>query len=134
MISKLISTDEHKKAGAVRGSGSRIPCALLVDGLCSIYSVRPLKCRGGNSTKADTCEAYFNSGEDGLLTISAPQLLCADSVQNGLAGASSGDGDKNARLELAAALRVALENQDAMADWIDGDPVSSQVERETTIK
>jgi Fe-S-cluster containining protein len=127
VISKVISMDEQKKAAAVSDSDTRIPCAFLVDGLCSVYSVRPLKCRGGNSTDAETCEAYFNSGEDGLLTISAPQLLGADSVQNGLARGSSAGGDRSERLELSDALRVALEHPDVMEDCIEGVQVFSEV-------
>ena len=35
----------------------RFPCAMLIDGMCSAYTARPLDCRGYNSTCISACRA-----------------------------------------------------------------------------
>src|SRR5262249_56239434 len=49
-----LSYEEHAQA--------RIPCALLVDGRCSVYPCRPFACRAWNSTSAARCETIFTHG------------------------------------------------------------------------
>src|SRR5262245_2788827 len=49
-----LSYEEHAQA--------RIPCALLVDGQCSVYPCRPFACRAWNSTSAARCETIFTQG------------------------------------------------------------------------
>lgn len=36
-----------------------MPCTFLKDGVCSIYSVRPLSCRAWNSSDSDLCRRYL---------------------------------------------------------------------------
>ena len=121
---KVISTDFLRRSEEVSEAEHSVPCALLSDGQCTIYPVRPLKCRGGNSTDADTCKAYFETGEDGLLSISAPQLLSANSVQDGLAAGTSDVCDKRERSELMAMLGEVLMNPDTIQEWVDDGPSS----------
>ena len=121
---KVISTDFLRRSEEVSEAEHSVPCALLSDGQCTIYPARPLKCRGGNSTDADTCKAYFETGEDGLLSISAPQLLSANSVQDGLAAGTSDVCDKRERSELMAMLGEVLMNPDTIQEWVDDGPSS----------
>ncbi len=104
-------------------SEARLPCALLVDGRCSIYPVRPLKCRGGNSTDADICRQNYEQAQDGLLPVYLPQLILADCIQSGLDAGLTASGLPSERLELTAALRIALEAPDAAERWWAGEPV-----------
>ncbi len=39
-----LSRDEHAQA--------KVPCALVVDGKCSIYEIRPMACRAWNAFSA----------------------------------------------------------------------------------
>jgi hypothetical protein len=123
VIDRVRTTHEQKMDRENSGDVPKIPCALLVEGLCSVYAVRPLKCRGGNSTDAEICKTYFETGENGLLTISAPQLLAADSIQNGLARGSSPSGDRLDRLELVSALAEAFENPENPENMVNLDAV-----------
>lgn len=43
---------------------TNIKCAFLVDSQCSIYSVRPFKCRNFHATDATACEKSFHHPED----------------------------------------------------------------------
>ena len=121
VIANVRETHRQKMAREVSGDVPKTPCALLVEGLCSVYAVRPLKCRGGNSTDAETCKMYFETGENGLLAISAPQLLAADSIQNGLARGSSPSVDRSDRLELVAALAEAFESPENSENMVNLD-------------
>lgn len=47
-----MSTAEHQQ--------TNVKCPMLIDGSCSIYTVRPLKCAGYYSTNASDCEKLFN--------------------------------------------------------------------------
>jgi hypothetical protein len=51
---RRLSYEEHAQA--------RLPCALLVDGQCTVYPCRPFACRAWNSTSAAECEAIFTHG------------------------------------------------------------------------
>src|SRR5579872_2475591 len=41
-------------------ANNKIPCAMLKDGLCSVYEARPGACRGFTSVSADDCRNGFN--------------------------------------------------------------------------
>lgn len=47
-----LTREEHIRAG--------IPCALLEDGVCSVYEGRPATCRKYYSVSVDTCRNAFN--------------------------------------------------------------------------
>jgi Fe-S-cluster containining protein len=47
-----LSREEHIRAG--------IPCALLVDGRCSVYEARPTTCRKYHSVSVETCRNAYN--------------------------------------------------------------------------
>ena len=40
-----------------------VPCPLLVEGRCSVYEVRPLICRGYNSTNVDACRKAHDDAD-----------------------------------------------------------------------
>lgn len=102
-----------------------ITCAFLdrQSGLCSIYPVRPLACRGHNSFDAARCEHLCKSPE------AADDTILADVVQNtltqacrvGLCEGMDSAGLDARPLELANAVGVALRNGNAAAEWISGD-------------
>ena len=113
--------DRTRGLDSGRRADLKMPCPLLVERRCSVYSVRPLKCRGGNSVDSDTCQNYWEQGESGPLPVYLPQITAADRVQAGIAeGLDRPDGD---RLELVAALRIALDDPHAGCRWIAGEPV-----------
>jgi len=101
-----------------------IPCPFLNDNMCAIYDVRPMSCRAYNSFEVDKCKLAI---EDTTKTISVSadgvQNMIYDSLGRGFdQGVKSVDLDTTG-LELAAAMRIALEQPDAIQRWIDGEPV-----------
>jgi Fe-S-cluster containining protein len=106
----------------VQRSHARLPCALLVDGRCSVYPVRPLPCAGYNSYDASLCERGVKGEKveipwHGIRV--ASYLKTADGIRAGLGQ----EGFSGATLELTAALRIALENPDAAERYFKREPV-----------
>lgn len=54
---------------------ARIPCALLVDGKCSVYAVRPLLCRGYLSSDKDECQRGFDQRDSSEVIESALNIV-----------------------------------------------------------
>lgn len=53
---------------------ARIPCALLVDGKCSVHAVRPLLCRGYLSRDKAECQRGFEERTDSEVIASAMNI------------------------------------------------------------
>ncbi len=98
---------QHTQAG--------IPCALLVDGACSVYDARPAACRKYYSLSVDTCRTAFEHPAEPL---SGPLeddalRLAGNAVALGYARGVEESGRDANRYELHAALREAMENPKA---------------------
>lgn len=124
---RLEETREHIRAIASQTTGlSRqqrkdldIPCPLLSDNSCAVYTVRPTACIAWHSLDATPCQ----QSQDGC-PIFAPLLECPNVIGwaaakvLGLHGAASAD-----TVELVQALRIALDNPDAAQEWLAGQPI-----------
>jgi len=100
------------------------PCALLADGLCLVYPVRPLLCRGWNSLDPDKCRAAVLHPEAiGAVRVDAIQMRTHQYVFRGLGQGISAAGLAGASLEFTAALRIALEDLDPLDRWLAGEDV-----------
>jgi hypothetical protein len=110
---------------------AEFPCPFLEDARCTIYEVRPLSCRGANSLDAAACErplrdpaarAAFAVG-----TLAVPCYLepirAFHAVTAGMQlAAHELHGLAMLPLELTAAMRIALDDPDAVARaWLAGD-------------
>jgi Fe-S-cluster containining protein len=110
----------------------RQPCAFLVDGRCSIYPVRPLRCRGVHSRDAGYCgwaaahpdeaAAERRSREGTGPYVVAPAKIM-DAALSGLARACRTLGVDAESLELIAAARIALAVPGLEAFLAAGEPV-----------
>lgn len=49
---EALTPEQHIRAG--------IPCALLEDGVCTVYEARPAACRKYHSVSVETCSSAFN--------------------------------------------------------------------------
>jgi hypothetical protein len=114
--------DERRRQLAAAGGEPHLPCALLVDGRCTAYPVRPLMCAGFNSADAGSCEQFVRSSGRTSLPLYAPQLRLAAFVLDGMAAGLSESGLGGDRVELTAALRIALEVPDAVERFLAGEP------------
>jgi Fe-S-cluster containining protein len=121
---RIVRLDEERRQlrASKRGSG-RLPCALLVNRRCSAYPVRPLTCRGFNSSDAHQCERFLKLGNKVTVPTYAAQLRLTTFVLDGMRAGVSEAGLKGDLLELTAALRIAFEVPDALERWLAGEPV-----------
>jgi Fe-S-cluster containining protein len=106
-----------------RRSHARLPCALLVEDRCSIYPVRPLTCRGYNSSDARQCERSLEPGSQVLVPSYAPQHRLCTFVLDGMRAGLEESHLDGELLELTAALDIALTVPDAAERWLAGEKV-----------
>ena len=110
----------------------KAPCAFLVEGACSIYRVRPVRCRGVYSRDAAHCQwamenpdAVFDNraqhGKAGPYPVEPAAIV--DAALTGLARAFEETGLPWEALELTAALRVALDTSDPAERYAAGEPI-----------
>jgi hypothetical protein len=112
-----LSYEEHAQA--------RIPCALLVDGRCSVYPCRPFACRAWNSTAAADCETIFTQGNP-VTMIPPLDMRTYEAVWDVARGVT--DGLKQSRLdgksyELHSILQRVLETPEAAQQWTQCEEV-----------
>ena len=90
-----------------------VPCALLHEGQCSVYDVRPLGCRSWNSRDAGVCAKVMADGSGDLRPVQDQRPFGIESgVRAGFTAALKEVGfaeRAEERLELNAALAAALE-------------------------
>lgn len=95
------------------------PCAFVAQGVCVIYAVRPLACRGHASHDAQAC-ARAAAGHLDQLPYSIGHQRMRSLVQNALQSALREAGLAWGLYEFHQALRLALEHKDALAAWLQG--------------
>jgi Fe-S-cluster containining protein len=115
--------DQRRRMSASQRSDARLPCALLVNHRCSAYPVRPLTCRGFNSSDAHQCELSLQAPRKVRVPNYVPQLRITTFVLDGMRAGLSESGLKGELLELTAALRIALTIPDAAERWLAGEAV-----------
>jgi len=117
---------EQRVASGVEQRRARrgaLPCPLLAEDRCLAYPVRPLTCRGYNSSDAGRCQRSLDPQDPVEVPLYAPQQRLLTFVLDGLrAGAQESrlDGEL---LELTAALEIALRTPDAEGRWLAGGTV-----------
>jgi Fe-S-cluster containining protein len=121
---RIVNLDEERRRlRASKRAEARLPCALLVDRRCSAYPVRPLMCRGFNSSDSRQCERFLKLGKKVTVPAYHPQLRLTTFVLDGMRAGVAEAGLKGDLLELTAALRIAFEVPDAFERWRAGEPV-----------
>ena len=120
----------RRTAAAVSGlsPGERVraavPCALLQNGQCSVYAVRPTGCRSWNSWDVRACAQVMQDGGGDLRPVQDQRPSGIESgVRAGFAAALQSAGlpeDDTRRCELNTALAIALEDPSALTGWLDG--------------
>jgi Fe-S-cluster containining protein len=121
---QIVQLDEQKKGlREDRWSAARLPCPLLMNDRCSVYPVRPLTCRGFNSSDARQCERWVKKRERVEVPIYEPQHRLATFVLDGLRAGLSESGLPDDLLELTSALRIALKLPNAFDRWLAREPI-----------
>jgi hypothetical protein len=105
---------------------ARIPCALLAEGVCSVYETRPAACRALYSTDALACEQVLLAPAGAKLppirSPAVPRAL-ADSVAAGINTAVLDQGLQAGLFELTVALDAVVRDPDAAARWLAGERI-----------
>lgn len=121
---RIIRLDEQRRQVRAGKRGmARLPCALLIDRRCSAYPVRPLTCRGFNSSDARKCELFLELGHKVTVPSYTAQVRLATFVLDGMRAGISEARLRGDLLELTAALRIAFEMPDAFERWLAGEAV-----------
>ncbi|MFG1249361.1 YkgJ family cysteine cluster protein [Xanthobacter flavus] len=97
-------------------------CPFLAEGICVIYPVRPLACRGHVSFDAEACIAALE-GEADEVPVSESHRTVRALVQGALQSALRDAGKPWALYDLLGALRIALAHPDAEAAFRAGEDV-----------
>ena len=101
--------------------GSLPPCPLLgPDGLCTVYSSRPLACRGCVSADVEACTA---GDDDRLVPLSTVHQLGAGAMVKGVCDALDALGLVSTPVELRAALALAFGDSELEKRWFRGEDV-----------
>jgi len=112
---RVLSPDQRRRTA--------LPCPLLQDNRCSAYPVRPLTCRGYNSSDARRCAESVSGPKQVEVPMYAPQQRLNTFVLDGLRAGVEECGLEGELLELVAALNVALETPDGESRWLSGEKV-----------
>jgi hypothetical protein len=99
-----------------------VPCPLLdAGGSCSVHAARPIVCAAWTSLDVGACARHFAAPSvEPPAPMHAPGYEVANAVLAGLGWAAKERGLDARPLELIAALRIALERQNAGERWLRG--------------
>lgn len=97
-------------------------CPFVARGVCMIYPVRSLACRGHAAHDRRAC-AEAMAGHDVVVPISQPHLVVRSLVQNALQSALRDHDYAWGLYELNHALRIALADEASEQAWLAGEDV-----------
>ncbi|HEV3257023.1 MAG TPA: YkgJ family cysteine cluster protein [Gemmataceae bacterium] len=121
---RVVRVDEQRKA--LRHdpwAAAHLACPLLDGERCSVYELRPLTCRGYNSSDAAACQRSVTARRRVEVPVYAPQNRLTTFVLDGMRAGLAEAGLHGDLLELTAALRIALAAPDVAERWLAREPV-----------
>ena len=101
-------------------------CPLLKDGLCQVYDVRPLTCRGWNSLDADLCRQVMEDPKDVKLKVVGTIHYTATDIQDGLKRGLARLGMHAEPMELIVGLDFVLREPRSVLAWIEGEGLDAR--------
>lgn len=119
------AADFIEPSGNVRPMALARECPFLAEGICVIYPVRPMACRGHASFNEEACVSALKGGLDNV-PVSEPHRTVRGLVQNALQSAMRDAGFAWGLYDLVAALKIALARPDCEAEFANGgDPFAA---------
>ncbi|NTV28434.1 MAG: YkgJ family cysteine cluster protein [Methanothrix sp.] len=101
-----------------------LPCIFLINGMCSVYEVRPAICRACSSTSAEHCATVFESRD------TRARLRCYAQIREifqtahaGLIESCEDMGCQADFLLIAEAMRDYFQHPRPIEAWLDGEKV-----------
>lgn len=101
---------------------ARRPCPFVAQGVCVIYQVRPLACRGLASYDRRAC-AQAASGRVDAIPYSEPHMRVRSVVQNAMQSALRDAQLAWGSYELNQSLTMALQDESLSHRWLNGEDV-----------
>lgn len=99
-------------------------CPLLQSAACSVWTVRPIVCRGHNSTDVEACiRRRDDPVNDPPIPTITGQTYIAMSSRTGMRRGLKKHGLDQDLHELVSALKIALDNPEAGARYMAGEPL-----------
>jgi Fe-S-cluster containining protein len=130
VLNRVRAADQRTRQMSSRQRASnKIPCAMLIEGMCSVYDARPGACRGFSSTSAEMCRRGFE-GEAVQVNTPAVWTSLRGAHKQALWGALAAEKLPAEYYELHHALRIALDVPDAENRWLTGEDIFAGVARE----
>lgn len=110
--------------GIAQRIGMKAPCALLVDGSCSVYADRPTVCRQVTSTRVDDCIDEFEGRRlDHDITMARANVDHARNARLVLSAALAAIGLPVTAYELGGGVARVMTESDAERRWLAGEDV-----------
>lgn len=120
---QVAQADAHTQGlGEAERVSARQRCPFIAQGVCVVYQVRPLACRGLASYDKRAC-AQAASGRATEIPYSEPHMWVRSLVQNALQSAMRDAQLAWASYELNQALTLALRDDHAELRWLAGEDV-----------
>lgn len=101
---------------------ARQRCPFVAQGVCVVYQVRPLSCRGLASYDRKAC-AQAASGRIDEIPYSEPHMRIRSLIQNAMQSALRDAGIAWGSYELNQALLMALDDESLESRWLNGEDV-----------
>jgi Fe-S-cluster containining protein len=129
-LARIRAADDATRGLSVaQRTAARIPCPLLENDRCSVYDSRPLSCRAAVSLDAGACQSSFEGRPTPVPVPRAFWDALGESVRS-LGAALARIGLPLRAYELNAALRIAVETQNAPARWAAGEDIFAPAQDE----
>jgi Fe-S-cluster containining protein len=110
-----------------------VPCPFLDAGRCSVYAIRPLVCRGYNSTSVDACRDAHTNAEHFVPIFSVIKDV-TDGATVGASQCLQNAGANDALLDLGTAIGIALRSGDEfIAGVLRGSKALAEAENSTWV-
>lgn len=106
----------------------RLPCVLLIDDACGVYSARPSNCRRLLSSSVEACKADYE-GVPVRIPVIDEAMQKGTHIRALLLAAVAAAGLSTMSYELSEVLAVALRDANSEQRWLAGEDVFADVAR-----
>jgi Fe-S-cluster containining protein len=122
-VNRALALKAGKSKKKIARLRHKLPCALLQDGRCSVYPVRPLVCRAMHAFDAGACEQELQGGKLGPGEYYAHRYEFVWSISSGLQNGCRELGCQTGVLDLDLALQDVLTQENPAERWITGENI-----------
>lgn len=113
---------------------TNIPCVFLQEGLCSIYAIRPIACRGHHSASLNFCKRSFEDPiSDKKALRGYDRSVVSTAFDNLSLAIQHKSGLDSSKYEFHAATFEALTDSSSLKRWKDGKSAFSSVKDKVSL-